>query len=580
VLILSRSKPPLLSGPHFDLAALGARALANVFQDSLVERIAAHPQGELLMRVCGRDLQIPRMLWRLRGWPAPHSMGPLLAESNRDGAGGGSGDLLELVLQAVLGELSRDALNVLQTLALFTYLVHQEVLSHLTELDGKRLGQALAELQWMGLVDAFGGERYFALQLRLQGLVARRLLTPEGYARLRPMLLRTYGSYPVSAQSRIEFGTGSGAALPYSLWAWGEPAPGAHDLAQTRTCHRLGLERTNLAELAVILAEEEDWEALARFAAAATFLRGVPGMSDLTTLLHRLVLAAGRAEQDPVLQATALMGLATPLLEDGRAAEAQPLLERALDLLGQSPGWEELAQAYLLLSRCYVALEQQEAAINMLHAAEELARQLGNPERLAEAAEALAAIWRTRDEGAEQSDKYLEQTIRRLEQGGHLFQAAKLKLLLGERHAEAERFEAARALLEAALRAFRDGGREAETHQTLLRMAELHLAEQLPDEALETFMQAKAATERRGDALLEDRVLTRICRLFEQQERYEEALQGYLLLRKIREARGDREGLMKVLDLIGGLYFQLGEQANSTRFYEESLQLKETIPQS
>ncbi len=591
VLIISRAKPPLLAGAHLDLTPVGAMELAAIFHPSLVERIAAFPHSELLLRVCGRDLQFARMLWRLPRWPAAERMAPLLAQTARNAGRAGAGDLLELVLQAALAELSRDAASVLQALSMFTYLVHQEVLSHLTELDGRRLGQALAELRWLGLADAFAGERYAALQPRLQGSVARRMVTPAAYARLRPALARTYHSYLATTQKRIGAGHGREAAPGYSLLAWGEAGTTPHNLELTHAYHRLGLERINLAELAVMLAEEENWRSLARFAAAAAFLQDVPGMENLMVLVNRLLLAAGRVEQDSATQATALLGLARPLLAKNRPAEAQPLLEKALDLLTAQPGWEELAQTYLLLSRCYDALQRPEAALNMLQAAEELARQLGNPERLAEAAEEMVRHWERRNDNSGQSERFLEQTIRQLEQEGHAVVAARLRLLLGEQRAAAGQTQQARAMFEAALRAFQnsaDTGEESGIHGAMLRLAELQLAEELPDEALDTFMQAQSAaggTATGGlpapgfpNAVLADRVLLRSCEMFERQQRYQEALNGYLLLRKMREAQGDREGLLKVLDVIGGLYFQLGEQANSIRFYEESLQLKETIP--
>ena len=177
----------------------------------------------------------------------------------------------ELVLQAVLAELSRDAFHVLQALGMFTFLVHQEVLSHLTEMDGRRLGQALAELQWMGLVDAYDSERYYGLHLRLQNQVAAGLVTPVAYQRLRPMLVRCYQSWLAGLEEAAETGA---EARGCNLLAWGESGTTRPNLADTRRYHRLGLERANLAELALILAEEQDWQELTRLVAAASFMQG------------------------------------------------------------------------------------------------------------------------------------------------------------------------------------------------------------------------------------------------------------------------------------------------------------------
>lgn len=583
VLLISRAKPPLLPGPHFHLEPLGPAELEGIFHPSLLQRIAAHPEREALLQVCGTDLLVARMLWRLQRWPARTRLGPLLADRPGDDprpAGRDTGALLELVLQAVLAELSRDALNVLQALGMFTFLVHQEVLSHLTELDGGRLGQALAELQWMGLVDAYDGERYFGLHLRLQNQIAARQVTPVVYRRLLPLLARSTQGW------LAELGGGTDAAgMPpggagFPLLAWGEQNGRPGNIALTRRCHRIGLERINLCELALMLAEEQDWQGLTRLVAAAAFFKDMPGMEDMARLLDRLMLAAAVALEDANLQAGALVGLARPLLAADRPEQAQPLLEHALRLLGSNPAWEQLAETYLLLSGCYEALGRAEAAINMLCAAEELAGQLGNAHYLVEAAGALVRIWREQGESEAQAESFLERTIQRIQQGGHHLHAAKLKVLLGESLSRTGRGVEAQELFQAALNTIRDAEVSQDGYDTLLRLAQAYLLENLPDEALDAFMQARIILIAGKDQARESRALEPICRMFEGDQRYQEALNGYLLLRTIREEIGGREGLLAVLDIIGGLYFQLGEQAKSTRFYQESLQLKESIAQA
>lgn len=578
VLLISRGKPPLLSGSHLHLNPIGASELSTVFNASLIQRIAAHPMREALLEVCGTDLLVARMMWRLQRWPMPTRLAPLLegGEEQEHSTPRDTGAVLELVLQAVLAELSRDALNVLQALGMFTFLVHQEVLSHLTEMDGRRLGQALAELQWMGLVDAYHGERYYSLHLRLQYHVAAGLVTPVAYQRLLPMLVRCYQSWLAGEQERAESGA---EARGCGVLAWGESGAPRSSLAETRRCHRLGVERVNLAELALILAEEQDWQELTRLVAAASFMQGMPGMEDLARLLNRLMLGAAIAMKDTSLQSAALVALAKPLLEAGRAAEAQPLLEHALRLLGANPAWEQLAETYLLLSGCYESLGRAEAAINLLHAAEELAGQLGNSHYLVEAVSALVRVWREQGDGEGQAQSILERSIQRLEHGGHYLHAATLRVLLGETFSRAGRSVEARELFQIALDNIREADDPPRIYDPLLRLSEGYLLEDMPDEALDAFMQARVASSAARETARESRVLEAICRLFEAHQRHQEALNGYLLLRTIREELGDRESLLAVLDAIGGLYYQLGEKAKSTRFYQESLQLKEAIPQ-
>ena len=73
------------------------------------------------------------------------------------------------------------------------------------------------------------------------------------------------------------------------------------------------------------------------------------------------------------------------------------------------------------------------------------------------------------------------------------------------------------------------------------------------------------------------RLLAEICRFFEERDQPEQALRGYLDIRRILEEIGDREALIAVLDRIGGLYFQMGEQAKSTECYQERLQLQAAL---
>ncbi len=113
---------------------------------------------------------------------------------------------------------------------------------------------------------------------------------------------------------------------------------------------------------------------------------------------------------------------------------------------------------------------------------------------------------------------------------------------------------------------------------TLLRMAACQARQGAGEQALTLIAEAEQAA---GEALVEvdeqGRILAEVCRLFERRNQPEQALEGYLRIRRILEEMGDREALIGVLDRIGGLYFQLGEQAKSTQCYEERLQLQAAL---
>ncbi len=134
--------------------------------------------------------------------------------------------------------------------------------------------------------------------------------------------------------------------------------------------------------------------------------------------------------------------------------------------------------------------------------------------------------------------------------------------------------------LRGALHAFRRAGAPQGVYRALLGLAECAAAAGEADEGLDLFVQAGQCEGAVGEGGEEARVLGAVCEAFAAAGRTQDALEGYRLLRQVLERHGDRAGLIALLDTVGGLYFQLGEQAESTRCYEESLLLKSAVPQT
>jgi len=140
------------------------------------------------------------------------------------------------------------------------------------------------------------------------------------------------------------------------------------------------------------------------------------------------------------------------------------------------------------------------------------------------------------------------------------------------------RGEEALKLLEEVLDRCRALDNPREAAATLLRLAEcrVHMGDE--ERALATLGEAgEVAGGDVLDAEQQGRILNGICRLFEQRNQPRRALEGYLRMRELVKETGDREALIGVLDRIGGLYYQLGEQAKSTQCYEERLHLQAAV---
>ncbi len=575
ILLVSRAKPPLLAGSHIALEPLGREELGAVFDGALLKRIEASPLRGPLSDLCRSDLLAARLLWRLPAWPRPQAIGAALKEAQGEEASSqaapGAGRLLSLLCGAVLEAIGREALAVLEALALFSYLAHRDALAALANVDQRALPHALAELQWLGLVDAFDGDRYFLLHPRLQAAVARRVMTPVVWRRLRTAWARNCQAWLAG----LAGGGGQGAAPPGPpLTAWHPAQPGGR---AARQGHRLGRERANLAELALALAEEGAWSDLARLADGARAVREIQGMDDVPYLINRLLAGVGGQPQWAALRATALNGVAFTLLRRNRPKAARPLLEGALDLLAGGEDWAPLAETYLLLGRCYQTLGRAEAASNIFFSAVELARQLDDTHFLVRAAEGLVGAWSGREDGVQQAERFLTDLLHNLEQGGRVQPAADLRSVLADLYLAENRSGEARELFQAVLHARRAAKAPQGMYRALLRLADCALAQGEPDDGLDLFFQARQCEGKRGDRAEETRVLEAMCGAFAAAGRLQDALEGYLYLKKILEEGGDRQGLIALLDTVGGLYFQLGEQAKSTRYYEESLQLKAAV---
>jgi tetratricopeptide (TPR) repeat protein len=571
-LLLGRNKPPLVPGKFFNLAPLDEAGLARTFDEEFLERLETDPPTPELERFCGQDLLAARILRRLPQ-PAP----PADLEAAFLDAGSGdeprrTGKLLTALAEQALAFTGSDAQTVLGALALFTHLVHRDILVQVAGMDGRRLQAALTELQWLGLVDAWDGERYVSIPARLQGPLAERVLDAKRYRRLRARMVQAYRSYLAEAAGELDRGGQPDASLLGCAW---QAAPGsAADRASTRGRQRLGLERVNVAELAALLAEAEEWPDLEALADAAAGFKEQPAWHDALALINNCLLRAGEARREGGMQARALLRLAEPLVVGRRFAAAEQLLAKALDLVGGSTAWSSMAEIYHLLSRCRLELGHTDAAMNLMYAAVELAQQTDNPAHLVRALEGLAQVWQGREDGPALAAHYLPPRVRSLEQGQHPVHAALAGRLLGDVYLRAGRHQEAGELYRDAAARLRATQAQSEVFRTGVRLAECEARFGKPEAALEILNAARRETPGRREARLESLVLATVAQRLQESGKARPALDAYLEARVFLDLLGDREGVIRVLDTIGGLYFHLGEQVQSTRCYQERLLLQ------
>ena len=593
VLVLTRGKPPLVPGAQVELQPLRPEELTQALGAGLARRLQEEAAPAALEALCHADLLLARLLRRIPRWPEPARLAAALeappaadAETTADGEAADRAPtrpdpaqrLLELLIAETLPALSPDAVAALPVLALLPWLVHREVLAEGADLEGARLEQALAELAWLGWVDVWDGGRYVSLQARLHDPLAERMLSLGALARLQPRLLRAYRRFLTATAGALREAPQGRVRYPAPLLAWDDARCEALPAEWVRRLHRLGVEQTNLAELALLLVDAEEWRPLERLVNDAAPLAALREWNATAALLHQALLAAGEHADDPVLQADALNRLAAPLVEPQRAEQAAPLLERALEVLRGTAGWQVMGETYRLLGRCYELLGRFEAAEGLLQSAAELAKQLGNGALLMQASQGLARIWSRAPAAPADAEDFLARQALYLEQIGRTLEAALVQRAQADLLFRRGRWQEAQGRYEAVLQLVRRAGHAGEAARTLLRLADCRVAAGDAEGAFS--LVGEAAGSPGGIALeLEEqgRLLSEICRLFEQRQQLADALDGYLRIRTVLEQIGDREALIGVLDRIGGLYFQLGEQAKSTQCYEERLHLQAAL---
>jgi tetratricopeptide (TPR) repeat protein len=575
VVVLTRGRPPLLPGFRLDLPPLDAEGLAQVFDETFLDRLKPHAPRSALFAICARDLLAARVLRRLQQWPGGSVLASLAvpeaaaAPAERDA-------LLVWAAAQALREIGAAARGVLEALLLMTGLTHRETLGQIARVEPRELPEFLAELQWFGLADVHDGERYASIPPRLQRVLGEMVMTRGVFARLAPRLALSAESYLASTGAELQKAPGG------SLWedaaaafAWrGEPA--GRNSADPRAVQRLAVERGNLAETGLMLAEESDLRALLRLTESAKALSRLDWMAGVETLLGSYLYAAASRLGERGIQAQALNRAGAGLLAEERHAEAAKALEQALELLGQGSSWDTLAETYLLLARCYARMEHLDAAENLLASALELAYQLGSGNQLVQALEESAPLWRMRSAEAERAEQHLPRAVRFLEERQQEHLAARVRRLHADcqlrsrRHGEAERG------YRQALQAFLRASDRREAAHTGLRLAECLVAQERAQAALECFDDARAALqqEHADDPLALARTLQGIAELLQRQGRSDLAVRALLQIRDWRQQSGDREGVLRALDVLGGLYFQLGQQTESTRCYEERLILQ------
>ncbi len=575
-LLLGRRKPPMVPGRQFDLPALDSAGQARVFEPDFLERLDAAPRGAQLRALCARDLLAARLLRRLPRLPDSEA---LLH------AGGDSQALVALLAEEILPLLNPDARHVLGALLIFTHLVQRDLLLQLTGFDGRRMQRALTELLWLGLLDASDGDRYYSVPLRLQGVLAERLLDGETFRALGERMVDAYRAFLAEAAGMLPSDAKQMARLRPRFALERAGAETAAEPA-VRTAHRLAVERINVADLAALLAEERRWDELARLSDAAAPLLALPAWRDVQGLLNHCLLGSGEALGDAAIQARALLRLAAPALHGGQHALAQPLLDKALHLLSEAApaaqgssaaAWDLLTEVYHGLSRCHAAQGRPEAAANLLLSAAELAQQLDRPQGLLRAMKALLELWEGRPEAYEEVGRFLPPRIQALERLGHPREALLARRLLAEAAMRQGRTGEARAQLHELLQRFRDLGSAEEVYRTRLRLAECQALSDQPEPALTALKAARSDWGGAPDRVAEARALLAAAQKLESTGRATLALQAYLDAREMLEAEGEREAVLKLLDAIGPLYYRLGEPALSTRIYQERLQLQATL---
>ena len=622
VLALCRGQPPLVPGQRTLLTPVSMPDLVRVFGEGFANRLgAADPDGTLL-DLARRDLFAARLLRRspllqkpeellaaLREHEPPPPIHPTPEGAPEEAAENEDDETLHhaalpgLVTGAALGGLEAAEVNVLSVLAFFPALVHREALGRGTALNDHRLYAALTRLQWLGWIDSYDGERYFSLHPRIHGHLAVRLLTRAVLTDIRRRLTPYYREFlaalpgnltgaalepPGGADGHAHGDSGNGwLHFPPPLLAWAPERCERHPGQRMALLHRLGIERCNLVELALLATEEDDREGLEQLAAHSTALERFAELQGVAAFLNHCLLAQAEKTGDALVRARALNRLALPDLKARRGELALPKLEMALALLQDATNHTRAAdetrgiieaECLRLLGGCHEVLNQYDRAFSFFHQAAGLAVKQNRPEDLLVACQGLKRLWDRHPKQHQAAIEFFDRLLGELQRRGHSLHATRLRRLKAGLMVQHGHAEEAIPLFERVLADCREMGDHKESAITLLRMAALRVRRGDGDEALRLVTEAGAVFgEHTVEAEEQGRLLTEICRFFEERGQPEQALRGYLHIRRILEEIGDREALIAVLDRIGGLYFQLGQQAKSTECYQERLQLQAAL---
>ncbi|MEE8436142.1 MAG: AAA family ATPase [bacterium] len=617
VLALCRGQPPLVPGQRTLLTPVSMPDLVRVFGEDFANRLgAADPDGALL-DLARRDLFAARLLRRspllhqpeelLRALREHEPRPPIQArlggepEADPEEAAGNADDetlpyaaLPGILTDAALGGLEAAEINVLAVLALFPSLVHREALERGTALNDHRLYAALTRLQWLGWIDAYDGERYFSLHPRIHSHLALRLLTQDVLTDIRRRLTPYYRAFLAALPNNLidatlerpgrsggDNGGGSGNGWlhhPPPLLAWAPERCERHPGQRMALLHRLGIERSNLVELALLAIEEDDRVGLEQLAAHSMALERFAELQGVAAFLNHCLLALAEKGGDAQLRARALNRLALPDLKARRGDLALPKLEMALEMLQDSPDAMIEAECLRLLGGCHEVLGQFEKAFSFFHQAADLALKQNRPEDLLVACQGLKRLWDRHPKHHQAAIGFFDRLLGELQRRGHSLHATRLRRLKADLMFQHGHADEAIPLFERVLADCREMEDHRESAITLLRMAACRVRRGDGDEALQLVTEAGAVFgEHTVEAEEQGRLLTEICRFFEERDQPEQALRGYLYIRRILEEIGDREALIAVLDRIGGLYFQMGEQAKSTECYQERLQLQAAL---
>ncbi|MDH4224842.1 MAG: hypothetical protein OEW12_04270 [Deltaproteobacteria bacterium] len=576
IVLIGRQPPPLLPGVTLAVKPASHHTLEEVFDRAFLERLKSHPNRGLL-EACRKDLLLARLLWRLAEWPDSKTLGGWM------GAGSPTDDtppaLWKGVLGLVLAGVDEPGGALLKAMALFPHLVERETLLQMVDLDEKELESATARLQWMGLLEAYDGGRYFALHPRVQPTVGLALADRQSLEDLLARGLRSARSYLVHT-ARILDRLDSSCVGP--ACAWRELPMNPAEEESLRTVHRLGVERVNLGELGGLLFEAADGRGLERLALESLRLARLPAVRDVGVVLGQFLAAlggggGGNLPPDSRLEAQGFRIAAGFLTADGRLKDSLGLLETAASLLNREPDWELLGAVYLAQARCQELSGNWQGAANQILSAVELAYQTSHGENLVEALTALARLASSPEKGLDICRDALARAVEFLTRENQRFFLAQVQRLLGNLYLAGGAPKQALQIYREALEKFRKGGSQSETGLTLLKMAKAHMEMEDTNQAQDCLMTAQKMVETPQGLEEAATVLEMMSRWYEKQGRREDALKGWLQIRKLHSRRGNRSGVIRVLDILGGIYYQMGDQENSTRCYQERLGLLRTV---